>query len=468
MKMEKLNETLSKAFEVKENAATESNEMNSLDGIFGDVAIPVEVDQNAPSILDGMSTLEDEINEALGGVVDEKLQKEVKKITTGACQEYLDAKKSVTPVNEELDLGNASLKDIFGIDIETIVEAEEDEKILDSNDVNIEKEELQPSVDVESKDGNTAEVVKDKSNECEPSQEKAATEAESEEKQRAKEAAKRKALEDDFKKERQEAIERLRKRGITIDEKLGKVKLTTSLDGEYTLFMKAIKPRKSSLVYKLYEVDTDGVSDEMENFKDVLKQDDVENSNTKVVDIIGNLQGYYAPISSDIKTDMAQIAKYRLLKPVVADTDVLTGQQIVELLKKWFEDHITDVRVAIFEMGGCIHAAIVKRGEKTPYKIFAEIMSEIAPANKVLAIKDWMRENNMFVHDSNEKCKDNQKTLSRSVMEQIGATSDKCISFNFGQEYIEYLYEEYMMELDIGVFSVEDNEFYIIDEREAS
>ena len=461
MNKEKLSETLSKAFEVKENAAMESNEMentSSMDDIFGvGVGIPVK-GEDADTI--DIPSFEDEIQEL----------------------NNLDSSKESEPVTEEPEMEKSPLASMLDIQFDIPITPEHSEEIIDG------EEELQLAVDVESQDGNTAEVVKDESTECEPSQEKAATEAETEEEKRAKEATKRKTLEDDFKKERQTAIERLEKQGITIDTRLGKVKLTTSLDGGFELFMKAIKPRKSSLVYKLYEVNENGVSDEMENNKVLLNSSDLENSNTKVLKYIENLQGYYAPISSDIKINMSQIVKYKMLKPVEADVEVLTGEQIVELLKKWIEDHIIDPRVAIFKMGGHIHATIVKRGEKTPGKIFAEIINEIAPANKVLAVKDWLYENNFFNHDINDKCKDIQKNLSKKVIKEIRAESDKCISFNFEQEYLDYLYkmsraqrmyliEEGRIAFDVDdefyiddtdeFFIGDDGELYIIDEREA-
>ena len=169
-----------------------------------------------------------------------------------------------------------------------------------------------------------------------------------------------------------------------------------------------------------------------------------------------NMQGYYGEDITDITTYISIIAKYRLLQPAVADSDVLSGPQIVKLLEKWFENHIVDPRVATFEMGGHVHVALVRRGEKTPYRIFNEIISEIAPANKPLAVKDWLYENDMLVHDENDMCRDTQKTLSRSIMEKIGVTSDKCISFNFSEEFRLSFYEEQLIEFDL--WSLDDRE----------
>lgn len=252
-------------------------------------------------------------------------------------------------------------------------------------------------------------------------------------------------------------IAKLKVAGIDVSNAThGAVKIATALDCGKELWLKAIKPRKSQLVYKIFEVDEDGMSDEMENDKTILAPYELERATTKVFEIIMNMQGYYGEDITDITTYISIIAKYRLLQPAVADSDVLSGPQIVKLLEKWFENHIVDPRVATFEMGGHVHVALVRRGEKTPYRIFNEIISEIAPANKPLAVKDWLYENDMLVHDENDMCRDTQKTLSRSIMEKIGVTSDKCISFNFSEEFRLSFYEEQLIEFDL--WSLDDRE----------
>lgn len=269
-----------------------------------------------------------------------------------------------------------------------------------------------------------------------------------------------------FNEARKVVIEKLKAAGIYVSNVThGAVKIATALDCDKELWLKAIKPRKSQLVYKLYEIDEDGISDEMENDKTILAPYELERATTKVVEIIMNMQGYYGEDITNITTHISIIAKYRLLQPVVADSDVLSGPQIVKLLEKWFEDHVVDPRVAAFEMGGHVHVALVRRGEKTPYRIFNEIISEIAPANKPLAVKDWLYENDMLVHDDNDVCKDTQKTLSISIMREIGATGDKSISFNFGEKFNKEFYEWYQIEHD--TWSI-NKDLYLVESKEVS
>lgn len=257
-----------------------------------------------------------------------------------------------------------------------------------------------------------------------------------------------------FEEERDNFIKKLKKEGIdTTTFEKGYVDITKAIDSDKHLRLKAIKPRKTQMNYKLIEIMEDGTSDEIENNKIILKPSDVELETSKVDDILMGMQGYYGDKIVNIKGNMSQIAKYRLLKPVVADSDVLNGEQIVKELKIWFESHMSDQRVASFVVDDVYHVAIVKRGEKTPYKIFYEVMQEIAPANKTSAIKDWLYENNMLVHDSNSACRDTQKTLSAPIIEQIDSTGDKCISFNFEEEYRKKYYEEYVKKS--GGFEVE-------------
>lgn len=244
---------------------------------------------------------------------------------------------------------------------------------------------------------------------------------------------------------RENFIKKLKENGIdTTTFEKGYVDIVKAIDSDKFLRLKAIKPRKNQMNYKLIEILEDGTSDELENNKTILNPSDVELETSKVDDILMGMQGYYGDVQQNIKSDMSQIAKYRLLKPVVADLDVLNGEQIVKELKSWFKSHISDTRVASFIMDDFYHVALVKRGEKTPYKIFQEVMQEIAPANKTSAIKDWLYENNMLVHDSNSACRDTQKTLSVPITEQIDSKGDKCISFNFEEEYRKKYYEEYV------------------------
>jgi len=63
-----------------------------------------------------------------------KLQKEVKEITTGALQGYLDTAKAFAP-SEDLDLENLSLEEIFGPAVETLSGVEE----VDSDDTECEE-----------------------------------------------------------------------------------------------------------------------------------------------------------------------------------------------------------------------------------------------------------------------------------------------------------------------------------------
>lgn len=244
---------------------------------------------------------------------------------------------------------------------------------------------------------------------------------------------------------RENFIKKLKENSIdTTTFEKGYVDIVKAIDSDKYLRLKAIKSRKNQMNYKLIEILEDGTSDELENNKTILKSSDVELGTSKVDDILMGMQGYYGDKITSIKENMSQIAKYRLLKPVVADSDVLNGEQIVTELKSWFKSHISDTRVASFIMDDFYHVALVKRGEKTPYKIFQELMQEIAPANKTSAIKDWLYENNMLVHDSNSACRDTQKTLSVPITEQIDSKGDKCISFNFEEEYRKKYYEEYV------------------------
>lgn len=251
-------------------------------------------------------------------------------------------------------------------------------------------------------------------------------------------------VETSFEEEREAFIKRLKENGIdTTTFEKGYVEIAKAMDSDKHLRLKAIKPRKAQMMYKIIEIMEDGTSDELENNKTILKPSDVELGTSKVDDILMGMQGYYGDDQANIKKNMSQIAKYRLLEPIVADSDVLNGNQIVEELMKWFMLHIKDPRVASFIMDGFYHVALVKRGEKTPYKIFNEVISEIAPANKPSAVKDWLYENNVLVHDSNNECRDTQKTLSAPIIEQIESTGDKCISFNFEEEYRKNYYEQY-------------------------
>ena len=244
---------------------------------------------------------------------------------------------------------------------------------------------------------------------------------------------------------RENFIKRLKKEGIDITTfEKGYVDITKAIDSDKQLRLKAIKPRKNQMSYKIIEILEDGTSDELENNKTILNPSDVEKETSKVDKILMGMQGYYEDKITSIKENMSQIAKYRLLKPVVADSDVLNGEQIVTELKSWFKLYISDSRVASFIMDDFYHVALVKRGEKTPYKIFQEVMQEIAPANKTSAIKDWLYENNKLVHDSNSACRDTQKTLSVPITEQINSKGDKCISFKFEEEYRKKYYEEYV------------------------
>ena len=244
---------------------------------------------------------------------------------------------------------------------------------------------------------------------------------------------------------RENFIKKLKENGIdTTTFEKGYIDIVKAIDSDKYLRLKAIKSRKNQMNYKLIEMLEDGTSDELENNKTILNPSDVEKGTSKVDKILMGMQGYYGDVQQNIKIDMSKIAKYRLLKPVVADSDVLNGEQIVTELKSWFKLYISDSRVASFIMDDFYHVALVKRGEKTPYKIFQEVMQEIAPANKTSAIKDWLYENNMLVHDSNSACRDTQKTLSVPITEQIDSKGDKCISFNFEEEYRKKYYEEYV------------------------
>lgn len=258
-------------------------------------------------------------------------------------------------------------------------------------------------------------------------------------------------VESPFEKEREAFIKRLKENGIdTTTFEKGYIDIVKAIDSDKQLRLKAIKPRKDLMKYQLIEILEDGSSDELENNKTILKSSDVELGTSKVDDILMGMQGYYGDVQQKIKIYMSQIAKYRLLKPVVADSDVLNGEQIIKELKIWFESHMSDSRVASFVIDDFYHVALVKRGERTPYKIFYEVMQEIAPANKTSAIKDWLYENNMLVHDSNSACMDTQKTLSAPIIEQINSKGDKCISFNFEEEYRKKYYEEYVKNQQIA------------------
>lgn len=252
-----------------------------------------------------------------------------------------------------------------------------------------------------------------------------------------------------FKEQRGNFIKKLEKEGVDVTTfEKGYVDIAKAIDSNKHLRLKAIKSRKTQMRYKIIEILEDGTSDEIENNKIILKPSDVESGNSKVDNIMMGMQGYYNDKIVTIKENMSQIAKYRLLKPVVADSDVLNGVQVVEELKNWFESHMSDQRVASFVVDDVYHVALVKRGEKTPYKIFIEVMQEIAPANRTSAIKDWLYENNMLVHDSNLECRDTQKTLSAPIIEQIDSNGDKCISFNFEEEFRKEYYEEYVKRIE--------------------
>ena len=129
---------------------------------------------------------------------------------------------------------------------------------------------------------------------------------------------------------RENFIKKLKENGIdTTTFEKGYVDIVKAIDSDKFLRLKAIKPRKNQMNYKLIEILEDGTSDELENNKTILNPSDVELETSKVDDILMGMQGYYGDVQQNIKSDMSQIAKYRLLKPVVADLDVLNGEQIV-------------------------------------------------------------------------------------------------------------------------------------------
>ena len=385
-----------------------------------------------------------------GKIINETISKAFAEIENAATETMNGVKTTQvrTPVNDEYT-NNTSASILDGIrTLEEELKSNTDSTNLDStkesSEIGVETEALSQSTDVESQENG----------------EKISTTLDTEQ------LAVTKSPSEIFNEARENAIEKLKAAGIYVSNVThGAVKIATALDCDKELWLKAIKPRKSQLVYKLYEIDEDGISDEMENDKTILAPYELERATTKVVEIIMNMQGYYGEDITNITTHISIIAKYRLLQPVVADSDVLSGPQIVKLLEKWFEDHVVDPRVAAFEMGGHVHVALVRRGEKTPYRIFNEIISEIAPANKPLAVKDWLYENDMLVHDDNDVCKDTQKTLSISIMREIGATGDKSISFNFGEKFNKEFYEWYQIEHD--TWSI-NKDLYLVESKEVS
>jgi hypothetical protein len=247
-----------------------------------------------------------------------------------------------------------------------------------------------------------------------------------------------------YKKDRENIIADLKKNGIDIANATnGTVKIADGSEGEWNLYVKAIKPRRAQLVYKIFEINLSGETDEMENNKTILSPAQLIQGVTKLNTILSNMQGYYEDDIVNIELWLKNIAKYRLLAPVSIDCDILNINQVVENLKNWFGEHVCDPQVAAFEMGGQVHVAIVKRGEKTPYRMFNEIIAEIAPANKPTRIKDTLYENGFLIHDEGTGCNDSQKTISLKIRDEIGATGDKCISFDFGKDFNQKFYEYY-------------------------
>lgn len=256
-----------------------------------------------------------------------------------------------------------------------------------------------------------------------------------------------------YESQRAEAIMDLNNAGIKIDDNTtGVVQIAESLDGISRLFLRAIKPRKSCLKYQIYE-EINGISDYLENKDGIIKPNQILNSEHIVKSIIQNMTGYYEDDIDAIYPNITNIVKFRLLVPETADSDFVNPEMVVEELKHWFEDHMNDLRVGIFIMQNQIHVAFVKRGQKTPYQIFREVLGEIAPANQPSKLKDWLFNHNYLEHDGNEVCRDCQKTISQYVMEEIGAVGDKCISFKFDAKYRRELYEAYLYQKGILILN---------------
>lgn len=379
-------------------------------------------------------------------------EQRVREITTGEVAKYIERKLQITNTLNEEEEKMIKEQESTEMMVENQVTEEAEQMVEIEEVVELEQEPSQ----METTDPETEEI-KDAVSE---NVEEPVIESETAQKTTISEIQSQR-----YKEEQEKVKKFLNSKGIKVENSInGSVKIAESLDGKWKLNMKAMKPRKSQLKYKLYEVDSSGETDELENDTTIITPDEAINGKSKINTIICNMQGNYDDDITNIKMYISTIAKYRLLEPVVIDCDVLSIEKFLGELKMWFVNHSGDPRVASFEMAGRIHVAIVKRGEKTLYNILRDVIAEIAPANKPSGIKDALYANGYLIHDEGTGCNDTQKTLSHNVMAEIGATGDKCFSFDFGEEFNQNFYEMYLDEQGILEY---DETLKIINKRRA-
>ena len=214
---------------------------------------------------------------------------------------------------------------------------------------------------------------------------------------------------------------------------------------EFDIIVSAIISEvENQRTYLITERNTEGIIFGKENTKAEFSAYEVEQGATKIERMIRGFQGNYSGKISGILTRIRKIEIDRVLKAKpIKNVGAMLFEDILKKLGGYIKENLTDSRIGCCVIDGICHVGIVKRGEKTTDAIFREIINEIAPYNSYAAFKRELCDRNYVNHDSNERSRDLQKSISKEQQKKIGATGEKIISFKFTQKKLRKLAEEY-------------------------
>ena len=220
---------------------------------------------------------------------------------------------------------------------------------------------------------------------------------------------------------------------------------TDSLFGN-KLCVRALQSKETNRrKYLIFEVNKDGEELGTTSCDSLFRAAEVLNGSSKIKHLIQDFDGKYEGQFGDIMGRLSVIEKNRLLSPTITlDIDSCrTFEEFFEKLKQWFAHHMEDSRVAVVDINGKTHIALVKRGKQGLYEIFNSVSREVAPSLKATYIKGELYRRNLLIHDSNSSCNDTQLTVSPFVRAEIGILNDKIMSFVFDEDTIKEFKEAY-------------------------
>jgi len=212
-------------------------------------------------------------------------------------------------------------------------------------------------------------------------------------------------------------------------------------DGESTYLIISLKKNKTSggRVYHLDEM-VDGEAQCQNNPKADFDPSVIKNGGTVLENFIIDRQGDYLKNINDVLSIIQCIENNRLLtvdKEKCINHAVLTAEEFKRRIKEFLKNNPFDEKIAYIEGDKTNLIGVVGRGNYTAYQNFKRLVNELAPENDVKRLKDNLYAKGFFITDSNDTCKDAQKTLSIDMRKDKNIRGDKMYAFNLEKSFME-------------------------------